>query len=327
MNISVQNLDFNIGKAYELLLGKLEGWLETAIEMLPNLVLAILTLIVFYVIGKLVRKGVNGLLHKVTNNKTIIDLLETIVGVLIIGIGIFAALGILNLDGTVKSLLAGAGIVGLALGFAFQDIAANFISGILLSMRHPFGKGDIIESNDYYGYVEKINLRNTVIKTPQGQFVFIPNKVVYENPFINYTKNFQRRVDLDIGVSYADDHEKAKKVAIEAVESIDSYNKNREVELFYTDIGGSTFNYTIRFWVDFRKNPDYLQAKSDAIIAIGKAYEEHDIDMSYPIRTLDFGVKGGVKLDDMLIVLANNANGQQKADQKDEEQGSSTEEE
>src|SRR5699024_379028 len=138
--------------------------------------------------------------------------------VLIIGIGIFAALSILNLDGTVKSLLAGAGIVGLALGFAFQDIAANLISGILLSMRHPFGKGDIIESHDYYGYVQKISLRNTVIKTPQGQFVYIPNKVVYENPFINYTKNFERRVDLDIGVSYADDHEKAKRVAIRSEE-------------------------------------------------------------------------------------------------------------
>src|SRR5699024_12065866 len=122
---------------------------ETGIGMLANLVLAILTLIVFLVVGKLVRKAVNRLLHKVTDNKTIIDLLEIIVGVLIIGIGIFAALSILNLDGTVKSLLAGAGIVGLALGFAFQDIAANLISGILLSMRHPFGKGDIIESHDY----------------------------------------------------------------------------------------------------------------------------------------------------------------------------------
>src|SRR5699024_11789588 len=84
---------------------------ETGIGMLANLVLAILTLIVFFVVGKLVRKAVNRLLHKVTDNKTIIDLLETIVGVLIIGIGIFAALSILNLDGTVKSLLAGAGIV------------------------------------------------------------------------------------------------------------------------------------------------------------------------------------------------------------------------
>src|SRR5699024_6866845 len=309
MNIVVDNLEFDLSKAYDLVVGKLEGWLETAIGMLPNLVLAILTLIVFFVIGKLVRKAVNRLLHKVTDNKTIIDLLETIVGVLIIGIGIFAALSILNLDGTVKSLLAGAGIDGLALGFAFQDIAANLISGILLSMRHPFGKGDIIESHDYYGYDQKISLRNTVIKTPQVQFVYILNKVVYENPFINYSKNFERRVDLDIGVSYADDHEKAKRVAIEAVEGIDSYNKDREVELFYTGIGGSTFNYTIRFWVDFRKNPNYLAARSDAIVAIEKDYEENDIDKSYPIRTLDFGVKGGVKLDDMLRSAATNGNG------------------
>src|SRR5699024_12254958 len=89
MNMVVDNLEFDVSKAYDLVVGKLEGWLETAIGMLPNLVLAILTLIVFFVVGKLVRKAVNRLLHKVTDNKTIIDLLETIVGVLIIGIGIF----------------------------------------------------------------------------------------------------------------------------------------------------------------------------------------------------------------------------------------------
>lgn len=119
----------NISEAYNLVYTKLESWIDTAIQMLPNLVAALLVLIVFYVIGKIVRKTVSRLLHKTTDNKTIIDLLETMVGILIIGIGVFIALGILNLDGTVNKLLAGAGIIGLALGFAFQNIASNFISG------------------------------------------------------------------------------------------------------------------------------------------------------------------------------------------------------
>ena len=94
-------------------------------------------------------------------------LVKTVIYVLILGIGLFAALSVLNLDGTVTSLLAGAGIIGLALGFAFQDIAANFISGVLLSTRHPFGIGDIIETNDFFGTVQKLNLRNTIILTPR----------------------------------------------------------------------------------------------------------------------------------------------------------------
>lgn len=301
--------DISLQEGYNQLVDKLQSWINTAIEMLPNLVIALIVLIIFYVIGRLVRKAVNRLLHKVTTNKTIIDLLETVVGTLIVGIGVFVALGILNLDGTVTSLLAGAGIIGLALGFAFQDIAANFLSGVLLSIRHPFGKGDIIETNGHYGTVKKINLRNTIIHTPQGQLVFIPNKEVYENPFINYTANYERRIDLECGVSYGDDLEKAREVAIEAIESLDNYNKERGVEFYYDEFGGSSINFDIRFWVHFRKNPDYLSAKSDAIIALTKKFDENDIMIPFPIRTLDFGIRGGEKLDAMLQKRASDANG------------------
>lgn len=293
-------MDISLQEAYSQLLDKLQGWLNATIEMLPNLVLAIVILVAFGLIGKLIRKMVNRLLHKTTNNKTIIDLLETIVGVIIVGIGVFVALGVLQLQGTVTSLLAGAGIIGLAIGFAFQDIAANFISGILLSIRHPFGKGDIIESNDFYGTVQKINLRNTLIKTPQGQRVYIPNKVVYENPFINYTANHARRIDLSCGVSYGDDLQKAKELAIEAVKSIDSYDDSKDVEFYYDEFGGSSINFKVLFWVNFRKNQDFLQAQSDAIMAITQEFDENDIMIPFPIRTLDFGIRGGEKLSSML---------------------------
>lgn len=298
-------MDISIKEGYQQLVGKLQEWLNTAIEMLPNLVVATLILIVFFVVGKVIRKMVNRLLQKVTDNTTIIDLLETIIGIMIIGIGLFIALGVLNLSGAVTSMLAGAGIIGLALGFAFQDIAANFISGILLSIRHPFGKGDIIESNDYYGMVKKITLRNTVVKTPQGQLVFIPNKAVYENPFINYTADFERRIDLACGVSYGDDLEKAKRVAIEAVETLDTYQKSRDVEFYYDEFGGSSINFKIRFWVHFRKGSDYWLARSEAIMAITKKFDEHDIMIPFPIRTLDFGIRGGEKLDSMLATDEN----------------------
>lgn len=291
------NLDVN--KAYDLVVGKLETWLSTAIEMLPNLALALLVLVLFYVIGKLFRKFVRRLLEKATTNKTVIDLAETVMSVVIIGIGIFFALSILNLDGTVTSLLAGAGIIGLALGFAFQDIAANFISGTLLSIRHPFGIGDIIKSNDYYGTVQKLNLRNTIIKTPQGQIVYIPNKVVYENPFTNYTKNYERRIDLSCGISYGDDLEKVKKVATEAVSSIEKRDQSRDVEFFFTEFGDSSINFVVRFWVDFTKNPDFWAPQSDAIMVLKKAFDENDIMIPFPIRTLDFGIRGGEKLDTM----------------------------
>ncbi|MDR9417966.1 mechanosensitive ion channel family protein [Gracilimonas sp.] len=210
-----------IDNTYDLIVGKVEEWLTATIEMLPNLVVALLVLLVFYVIAKFIKKMVGKMLSQVTDNKTVTGLAQTILGVMVIGIGVFISLSILNLGGAVTSLLAGAGIIGLALGFAFQDIASNFISGILLSIRHPFGVGDIIETNGLFGTVQKLNLRNTIVKTPQGQIMYVPNKVVYENPLTNYTKNGERRIDLACGVSYGDDLEKAREVAIETISELD----------------------------------------------------------------------------------------------------------
>lgn len=289
-----------INDAYGIITGKVETWITGFIEMLPNLVVALLVLIIFYVIGKYARKAVSNLLGKVSANKTISQLLETVISISIIGIGIFIALSILQLDGAVTSLLAGAGIIGLALGFAFQDIASNFISGVILSIRHPFGIGDIISTNDYYGTVTKLNLRNTMLRTVTGQIVYIPNKKVFENPLENFTATGERRIDLSCGVSYGDDLEKARKVATDAVDKLETVMSDRGIEFYFDEFGSSSINFKIRFWVAFSTNPDFWSARSEAIIAISKAFDEKDIMIPFPIRTLDFGIRGGEKLDGML---------------------------
>lgn len=289
-----------LNDAYGIVMGKIEDWITGFIAMLPNLVVAIFVLIIFFVAGKLARKAVNNLLSRVTNNKTITNLLETIVSIAIIGIGVFIALSVLNLDDTVTALLAGAGILGLALGFAFQDIASNFISGVILSIRHPFGIGDIIQTNDFYGTVEKLNLRNTIMKTVTGQIVYIPNKKVFENPLENFTSTGIRRVDLSCGISYGDDLEKARDIALKAVDQVENVLSNKGIEFYFDEFGDSSINFKIRFWVSFVTNPDFWQARSDAIIAITKAFDQNDIMIPFPIRTLDFGIRGGEKLNSMI---------------------------
>lgn len=296
-----------LDNVYDTLVGKLEMWLRSAIEMLPNLAMALIVVVIFYALAKVIKNTVGRLLGKITQNKTVTGLVQTIISVVVLAAGFFFALSILNLDGAVTSLLAGAGILGLALGFAFQDIASNFISGVLLSIRHPFGIGDIIETNDYFGTVQKLNLRNTIIRTPQGQIIFMPNKSVYENPLINFTKTGVRRIDLECGVSYGDDLEKARKVAIEAIEGLDARDKTKDIELYYDSFGGSSVDFKLRFWIDFDKLPQYLGARSEAMIKLKKAFDENDIMIPYPIRTLDFGIRGGEKLDSMLQNGKNNS--------------------
>ncbi|RMH62568.1 MAG: mechanosensitive ion channel family protein [Bacteroidetes bacterium] len=290
----------DLTQTFNLLIDKLQGWLGALILALPNLVAAVLIVIGFAFAARLVRRLIVSGMDRVSAYRQVNKLLGTIGYLGVLAASVFIALGILDLDKTVTSLLAGAGIIGLALGFAFQDIATNFISGILLSIRRPFTEGDIIESNGYLGTVADVNLRSTKLRTFQGPLVIIPNKEIFQNPLTNYSELGQRRVDLSCGVAYGDDLDKARRVALEALEGLDVRDPNRPVELFYNAFGDSSINFTARFWIDFRKQTDFLHAQSEAIMRLKRAFDEHGITIPFPIRTLDFGVVGGEKLSDVL---------------------------
>lgn len=289
-----------IQNATELVLEKLETWARAAIKMLPELVLAILIVIIGYFIAKGVRNVVNRAMRRNTRHDTLLSLVTNTVYVGIILVACFLALGVLDLTTIVASLLAGAGIVGLALGFAFQDIAANFMAGIIMAIRKPFREGDIIESQEKMGVVHEMNLRATIIRSFEGQYQIIPNKEVFQNTITNFSRLGKRRIDLDVGVSYGDDLEKVRKLTLDAVKSLDFVLQEDDLSLYYKEFGDSSINFVIRFWINFKKQPNYLLAKSEAIMAIKKTYDENDIMIPFPIRTLDFGIKGGEKLNEVL---------------------------
>jgi len=192
----------SLEKALEMLVGKLSGWLQQFILLLPNLAIAVIIVMVFWLLAKLAKNVSLQLLGRVSPMEEVNRLLGTLVFLSLFAAGVFMALGIVGLDKTVASLLAGAGILALAVGFAFQDIASNFIAGVFLSIRRPFQTGHLIETNHFLGTVERISLRSTELRTPQGQLVLIPNKEVFQNPIINYTLTGKRRIDLKVGVSY-----------------------------------------------------------------------------------------------------------------------------
>lgn len=294
-------MDFGINDAVQIVSDKLKGWLEALTSMLPNIVVAILVLIAFYILSRLVKAGSKNLISKFSDQQAIIGLFSTIMALLTIVVGLVVALNVLQLTKAVTSLLAGAGIIGLALGFAFQDISANFISGVIMAFKKPIVVGDIIETNGYNGFVERIELRSTLIRTFQGLHVIIPNKDIFQNPFTNYTRTHTRRVDLQVGVSYGDDLNKVIEVVEKAVATNKYLVDGEPIKLVYEEFGSSSINFKIMFWIEYNpERPMYLEAKSDAIMAIKKAFDENDITIPFPIRTLDFGIKGGIKLSEQL---------------------------
>lgn len=286
-----------ITNAFDIIYNKVNGWWETSVSMFPNFVVAMIVLIVFFVVAKYVKHLLKKFFQKFYGQSAVINLFSNIVYLSVLTAGLFVALDILDLDKTVTSMLAGLGIIGLALGFAFQEIAANFISGIILSINKPFTIGDIVEVDGNIGTIEFVSLRTTNIRTFQGQKVMIPNKTIFQNAIINYTENGKRRVDLEVGVSYGDDLEKVQKVTLEAISSLDDILKDEGVQFYFTDYGDSSINFVVMFWTEYKiKHSEYLEAQHRAIIAINKAFKANEITIPFPIRTLDFGIKGGEKL-------------------------------
>lgn len=288
-----------LSKYYNIVVEKVVNWSEDFVSMLPNFILALLAFFLFVFIAKYARKLVKGILMRAMNNQELSSLLARIFYSVVVIIGAFIALSVLNLEKTVTSLLAGAGIVGLALGFAFKDIAANFISGFLMAAKKPFEVGDVIETSDYSGIVQKINIRTTQIRSFQGQQIIIPNRDVFQSPLVNDSANGTKRIDLEVGVSYGDDLDKVESIAIDAVQDV-SNRTDQEVDLVYKEFGDSSINFVVRIWVEFNSQGQYNHSQSEAIKSIKNAFDNNDITIPFPIRTLDFGIKGGQKLDTMI---------------------------
>jgi small-conductance mechanosensitive channel len=123
--------------------------------------------------------------------------------------------------------------------------------------------------------------------------VFIPNKDIIQSPLTNFTRTSERRVELRVGVAYTDDLEKVREVATQAVETIACRKKGREVEVHFEEFGDSSINFVLWMWVDYTCERDYVAARSEAVLRIKAAFEKTDITIPYPIRTLDFGLRGG----------------------------------
>lgn len=289
----------------DTLLGELNSWLTAGIQLLPNIVVAIFILILAVWLSKLASRLATRGLERISDNREITSLLRVLVRTAVMLIGIFLALNTVHLTGVVASLLAGVGVVGLALGFAFQDIAANFVSSVLLAVRRPYKLGDLIKTGDYFGTVSDIDLRNTYIQTLTGERVIIPNKDVYGDALINYTETPVRRVDIEVGVSYSDDLDAAKEAICAALDALETRHPQRPAEVFYTGFGGSSIDLVARFWTSPPTQRDFLAARSECIVTMKKALDSAGVSIPFPIRTLDFGARevGGVRLQEELSVI------------------------
>lgn len=193
------------------------------------------------------------------------------------------ALGQVGFD--VTGFVAGLGVAGLTIGFAFQDVARNFMAGILLLVRQPFQIGDAVQLNGFAGSVLEIKARDTVLKTWDGEVVILSNTSVLENPIINYSLLPLRRRTVNIGLGYGQDVNHALRVFRTAIEGVDGVLDDPEVSLLVSSMGDSALDIVAHFWVN-RKTHGVFGVHSEVVQAIDRAAEEESIDLPYPTQTV-----------------------------------------
>ncbi|MDP4647617.1 MAG: mechanosensitive ion channel family protein [Akkermansiaceae bacterium] len=209
-------------------------------------------------------------------------LLRRIVRIVVIGLGFVVALEILDATAVVGALLGAAGLAGLAIGFAFRNIAENYLGGILLSAQNPFEIGDAVELNGRIGTVAMLTARDTVLITPEGNHLRIPNGMVMNSELLNYTRNPRRRFEFSVGVSVDLELNEARRVGLEAMKLSPGVLKDPKPSVTVDTLGDSAVILRFFGWVDQRES-DFLKTRSETIRIVKVTYDEAGIEMPEPI--------------------------------------------
>jgi len=256
-----QAINFSIGLQNSVI-----NYWNMFVLSLPRIALALLILLLFYFGSKYLSALIKRKFLNEEHDPLFVNFLIKTSKVLLIIVGIILAMQAVGLSGVAQGLLAGAGISAFIFGFAFKDIAENFLGGLILAFNRPFSLDDTIQIRDFTGYVKALNFRTTHIKTFDGKDVFLPNSIVVKEPVTNYTRDGQIRVDFAVGIAYEDDISRAISVILETITPIAHRIKDKEPFSVVEELASSTVNLRVFFWVrtsDFRKG--VLEIKSEVI--------------------------------------------------------------
>lgn len=282
-----------------------EAWaklLESSIQWAPRATLALIILALTFVLARTIaRHGQRVTRRILRDDEQIAGIVSTLLRGLTLVIGTFLALEVAGLEAMLVKVIAGAGVLGIVIGFAVKDIAANGLAGILLNAQRPFKVGDWVDIAGSYGKVSQIGPITTTIRNVYGQDVYVPNQTIYASSFVNYSGCGKRLVVLKVGVSYGDDLARVQQATLDELRQVEQRIEGEPIDFFFTEIGSSTYNFEVRLWIHFNEQKDYLRAKDTMVTRIKTRFEQEDFSIAYNVLTLDFAVKGGTNIFDQEI--------------------------
>lgn len=268
-----QQVDLDFGVAIE----RIDSWLDGGIRLLPNVLVALVLLLVFYGLALLVRRFILRQTHT-RGRDNLGEVLGGFVKWTIMLFGFLLAATIVLPSLKPGDLIAGLGVGSVAIGFAFKDILQNWLAGLLILLRQPFNINDQIEVNGHEGTVQRIETRATIIKTYDGQRIVIPNSDIYTNAVRVFTAHDYRRSQYDVAIGYDDDIDKACELLKAAVAKVVQVEDAPEVQALPWDLAPSWVTIRVRWWTHSRR-ADVTRVHAEVIRAIKLTLDDAGIEM------------------------------------------------
>lgn len=243
----------------------------------------ILGALIIIVVGMWVAKQLTKVIVKVMEGQkvdtTLIGFVSSLAHVALQAFVIIAALEKLNVK--TASFIAVLGAAGLAIGLALQGSLSNFASGVLMIIFKPFKVGDLVDAGGVLGTVREIGIFTTHVDTLDNKKTIVPNAKLMSDNITNYSANPTRRVDMEAGISYGDDIDKARS-AIEAVlKEVPGILETPAPDIFVSEMADSSVNFKVRPWC---KPDDYWAVYFGVTEGIKKKFDADDITIPFPQR-------------------------------------------
>ncbi|AUQ48941.1 Small-conductance mechanosensitive channel [Phaeobacter inhibens] len=285
--VAIENQTLVNGRLDERLdsaLSRLKERTRNIIANAPIFFVAMLVFVMISAFGWLVTTRLR-IWQRLAPNSFIAEVYSAVARIAFIILGLVVALDILNATALLGAVLGAAGVAGLAVGFAVRDTVENFIASILLSLRQPFRPNDFVEIAGDMGTVARLTSRATILISPEGNHIRIPNATVFKGRIVNYTRDANRRFEFELGVDADADLAAALSTAVDALQSLPFVLRDPSVGAWVKEVGDSNVILTFTGWVDQTRS-SFLKARGEAIRTAKTALESNGFGLPEPIYRL-----------------------------------------
>jgi small conductance mechanosensitive channel len=279
---SVQ-LDANISRRLDSALDQVKEKLIHIVAAAPLLVIAFAIVLLAMWLGRLIASRPAHWLGARSQNPYLAGLVARIVQTIVVLLGILLALNLLGATALVGAVLGSAGVVGLVLGFAFKDIAENYVSGVLLSLRRPFAPGDHLLIDKYEGKVVALTSRATLLMTMDGNHLSLPNSLVFKSVVLNFSVNPKRRFEFSLQIDSGQSVRAAQQLAMAEISKVDGVLADPRPSWVADGFTGGGVTLKFYGWIDQRAS-DINKVRSEALRAVRSAFAKAGIEAPRSIQ-------------------------------------------